>query len=78
LDIGVSSLFVAYLPKLSAGTCMELFYARNLGKPTLTICKLKNPSPWIVFYSTKIFNSLSELRFFLEKNLPKILSPGKY
>ncbi|MGP3668203.1 MAG: glycerophosphodiester phosphodiesterase family protein [Candidatus Bathyarchaeota archaeon] len=67
LDIGVSSLFVAYLPTLSAGTCMELFYARNLGKPTLTVCKLKNPSPWIVFHSTKIFSNLSGLQIFLEK-----------
>jgi len=77
LDIGVSNLFVAYLPRLSAGTCMELFYARNLGKPTLLICKLKNPSPWITSYSTRIFSSLNGLKIFLEKNLPKVLGPKK-
>ena len=50
-DIDRCNTLVAYLPKLSAGTCMELFYAKLKGKRTVTICRLKNPSPWIIEHS---------------------------
>jgi glycerophosphoryl diester phosphodiesterase len=67
-DIDKCDFLVAYIPKVSAGTCMELFYAKNKGKPTYVICKLKNPSPWIVAHSTKIFRTSKVLKRFLEKN----------
>lgn len=66
-DIDRCDFLVAYMPKISAGTCMELFYAKSKGKPTYVVCKLKNPSPWIVTYSTKIFRTFKELKKFLEK-----------
>ncbi|MEM2104071.1 MAG: hypothetical protein QW717_04190 [Candidatus Bathyarchaeia archaeon] len=43
-DIERCDILIAYLPRLSAGTCMELFYAKMNGKKTLCICKLKNLS----------------------------------
>ncbi|RLI04269.1 hypothetical protein DRO26_04925, partial [Candidatus Bathyarchaeota archaeon] len=51
-DIDRCDFLVAYVPKPSVGTSMELFYAKNKNKPTYVICKMKNPSPWIVAHST--------------------------
>lgn len=66
-DIDQCDFLVAYLPKLSAGACMELFYAKTKGKPTYVICGIKNPSPWIIAHSTKIFRDFDELKNFLVK-----------
>ncbi len=60
-DIDRCDLLVAYLPRLSAGTCMELFYAKMKGKKTITVCKLKEPSPWIVAHSDVLLKSIREL-----------------
>lgn len=57
---------VAYLPRLSAGACMELFYAKLKGKKTVVICKLKNPSPWITFHTDVIVRGFKEFREVLE------------
>jgi len=38
-------VLIAYLPRLSAGTCMELFYAKLKGKKTVTVCLIEEPSP---------------------------------
>ena len=66
-DIARCDFLVAYMPKVSAGTCMELFYARSRGKPTFIVCKLKNPSPWIIAHSTRVFKTFKELKSFLER-----------
>ncbi|MEM3640945.1 MAG: nucleoside 2-deoxyribosyltransferase, partial [Candidatus Bathyarchaeia archaeon] len=50
-DIERCDILIAYIPKLSAGTCMELFYAKMKGKKTICICKIRNPSPWITTHS---------------------------
>ncbi|MEM0058260.1 MAG: nucleoside 2-deoxyribosyltransferase [Candidatus Bathyarchaeia archaeon] len=47
-DIEKCDVLIAYMPRLSAGTCMELFYAKLKGKRTICICQLENPSPWII------------------------------
>ncbi len=60
-DIEKCDLLIAYLPKLSAGTCMELFYAKLKSKKTICICLIENPSPWIIFHSDFILKSLEEL-----------------
>jgi len=65
-DIDKSDLLIAYLPKLSAGTCMELFYAKMKGKKTITICKIKNPSPWIVAHSDFVVKDMRELEELLK------------
>lgn len=67
-DIENCDLLVAYLPRLSAGTCMELFYAKMKGKKTITICELDDPSPWIVAHSDVMLRSIEELEEFLKKS----------
>lgn len=65
-DIARSDFFVAYLPKISAGTCMELFHAYEKGKPIFIISKL-NLSPWIVAHATGIFANFDEFDMYLRK-----------
>jgi len=65
-DIDRSDVLIAYLPRLSAGTCMELFYAKMKGKKTVTICKIKNPSPWIIAHSDVVVKDMKELERLLK------------
>jgi nucleoside 2-deoxyribosyltransferase len=60
-DIAKCDVLIAYLPKLSAGTCMELFYAKQKGKRVITISEMKDLSPWIVVHSDRILRSIEEL-----------------
>jgi len=60
-DIERCDILVAYMPRLSAGTCMELFYAKLKGKKTITICKIKDPSPWIIAHSDIIISDIRDL-----------------
>jgi len=60
-DIERCDILVAYMPRLSAGTCMELFYAKLKGKKTITICKIKDPSPWIIAHSDVIIRDIRDL-----------------
>lgn len=66
-DIERCDVLIAYLPKLSAGTCMELFYAKLKGKKTVTICGLRNPSPWIVRHSDIIVRNIKEFEVLLKE-----------
>jgi nucleoside 2-deoxyribosyltransferase len=66
-DIEKCDALIAYLPRLSAGTCMELFYAKIKGKKTVTICKIEDPSPWIIAHSDKIVRNLKELEELLKE-----------
>lgn len=66
-DIKRCDILVAYLPKLSAGTCMELFYAKLSGKRTICICMINNPSPWIVVHSDVIVGAIWELEQVLKE-----------
>jgi len=68
-DIEKCDILIAYLPILSAGTCMELFYARLRKKKTICICQFENPSPWIIAHSDVILTGIEEL----EKALKEIL-----
>jgi nucleoside 2-deoxyribosyltransferase len=68
-DIRNCDVLVAYLPKLSAGTCMELFYAKQVGKKTVCICMIDNPSPWIVVHSDVILSRIWELEDTLKHSL---------
>jgi len=67
-DIERCDILVAYLPRLSTGTCMELFYAKLKGKKTVTICEIENPSPWITAHSDVILRRIEELDEYLKKN----------
>lgn len=68
-DIERCDVLVAYLPKLSAGTCVELFYAKLKGKRTITICRIENPSPWIVAHSDVLLGKIEELEDSLMKEV---------
>jgi nucleoside 2-deoxyribosyltransferase len=73
-DIRKCEVLIAFLPTLSAGTCMELFYAKLKGKITITVCEIENPSPWIVAHSDVILNRIEDL----ENALKGDLTPKKF
>jgi len=54
-------VMVVYLPRLSAGACMELFYAKRKGKKVIVISEIPCVSPWVVLHSDIVLNSLDEL-----------------
>jgi nucleoside 2-deoxyribosyltransferase len=60
-DIEKCDVLIAFLPKLSAGTCMELFYAKFRGKKTISVCQIENPSPWIIAHSDIVLEEIGEL-----------------
>lgn len=68
-DIEGCDALIAYLPKLSAGTCMEIFYAKIKGKKTIVICRLKNPSPWIIEHADILIKNLRDLKEVLKKGI---------
>jgi len=68
-DIEKCDVLVAYFPRLSAGTCMELFYAKLKDKKTICICQIKSPSPWIIVHSDVILKKVEELEDTLRKRV---------
>jgi len=66
-DIEKCDVVVAYLPQLSAGTCMELFYAKRKGKKVVVVSEMECLSPWIVVHSDAIVKRFEELEDALAK-----------
>lgn len=60
-DIERCDVLIAYLPKLSAGACMELFYAKRKGKKVIVVSGMNCLSPWIVVHADWILRRFSEL-----------------
>jgi len=60
-DADKCDVMVVYLPILSAGACMEMFYAKRKGKHIIVVSEIKCLSPWIVFHSDIIIKSFNEL-----------------
>jgi len=60
-DADRCDIMVVYLPILSAGACMEMFYAKRKGKKIIVVSQIKYLSPWIVYHSDKIIKSFSQL-----------------
>jgi nucleoside 2-deoxyribosyltransferase len=60
-------IMIVYLPKLSAGACMELFYAKRKGKKVVVVSEMECLSPWIVIHSDAIVKNLSKLEDALKK-----------
>jgi hypothetical protein len=58
---------VVYLPQLSAGACMELFYAKRKSKKIIVVSDLPCLSPWIVVHSDKIIKNFEELEQVLKE-----------
>ena len=53
-----------------AGTAMEIFYANQLGKYVVAFSDLpiEKRSPWMIFYCTRICNSLDEAINYINKH----------
>lgn len=66
-DVERCDVLIAYLPRLSAGTCMELFYAKLKGKKVVSVIEFEDPSPWITLHSDVLLKSLEELRSYVER-----------
>lgn len=60
-------IMIVYLPKLSAGACMELFYAKRKGKKVIVVSEMECLSPWIVVHSDIILKSFNQLEDALKK-----------
>jgi hypothetical protein len=61
---------VVYLPILSAGACMELFYAKRKGKKIIIVSEIECLSPWIIAHSDMVLKDFSQLEDALQKVLP--------
>jgi nucleoside 2-deoxyribosyltransferase len=68
-DIDRSSMVIAYLPRLSAGTCMEIFYAKQKGKHVVVVSDIDCLSPWITVHADKIVKNFKELEEELKKHV---------
>lgn len=66
-DADRCDVMVVYLPKLSAGACMELFYAKRKGKKIVVISDIECLSPWIIAHSDMLIKSFSQLEDALKK-----------
>jgi len=66
-DADRCDVMVVYLPILSAGACMEMFYAKRKGKHIIVVSPIKCLSPWIVFHSDLIIKDFDELEAALLK-----------
>jgi len=60
-DAEKCDVMIVYLPKLSAGACMELFYAKRKGKKVVVVSEMECLSPWIVVHSDVIVKRFEEL-----------------
>jgi hypothetical protein len=60
-DADRCDVMIVYLPRLSAGACMELFYAKRKNKKIIVISEMNCLSPWIVVHSDLIIKSFEDL-----------------
>ena len=68
-DADRCDIMVVYLPILSAGACMEMFYAKRNGKKIIVVSEMECLSPWIVFHSDMIVKGFDRLEDALKKFL---------
>ena len=66
-DADRCDLMVVYLPILSAGACMEMFYAKRQGKKIIVVSEIDCLSPWIIAHSDMVVKSLDHLEDALKK-----------
>jgi len=66
-DADRCDIMVVYLPKLSAGACMELFYAKRKGKKIVVVSEMKCLSPWIIAHSDLVIKDFNKLEEALHK-----------
>jgi Nucleoside 2-deoxyribosyltransferase like len=68
-DADKCDIMVVYLPILSAGACMELFYAKRKGKKIIVVSENDCLSPWIIAHSDIVVKSFNQLEDTLQKKL---------
>lgn len=66
-DADRCDIMIVYLPILSAGACMEMFYAKRNGKKIIVVSEIECLSPWIVAHSDMIVKAFSQLGDALKK-----------
>lgn len=66
-DADRCDIMVVYMPKLSAGACMELFYAKRKGKKVIVVSGIECLSPWIAVHSDLIVKRFEELEDALKR-----------
>jgi nucleoside 2-deoxyribosyltransferase len=66
-DANLCDIMIVYLPKLSAGACMELFYAKRKGKKVVVVSEIKCLSPWIVAHADIVVKDFSALEEALKR-----------
>lgn len=69
-DADRCDVMIVYLPRLSAGACMEMFYAKRKGKKVIVISDMDCLSPWIIVHCDAVLQSLNELEAELKKLIP--------
>jgi hypothetical protein len=61
VDIDLSTHLLVHYDKPSVGTSMEILYAWERNKPVIVVApEGTRLSPWLVYHSTKIFNSFKD------------------
>ncbi len=68
LDLQYCELMVAYMPELSAGVAMEIYYAKSKGKKVYLISPIGDLSPWLLAHVDKVFKTIRELEEFFGEN----------
>ena len=68
-DADRCDIMIVYLPILSAGACMEMFYAKRNGKKIIVVSEIDCLSPWIVAHSDMIVKTFSQLEDALKKTI---------
>jgi len=66
-DADNCDIMVVYLPQLSAGACMELFYAKRKSKKIIVVSEMECLSPWIIAHSDIILKSFNQLEDAMKK-----------
>jgi len=66
-DADRCDIMVVYLPKLSAGACMEMFYAKRKGKTVIVISDMFPLSPWIKVHCDVLIKNFDMLEEVLNK-----------
>lgn len=61
-DADRCDIMIVYLPILSAGACMEMFYAKRKGKTIIVVSEIACLSPWIIAHSDLVEKALQNLR----------------
>lgn len=63
-------LIVSYIFCPTSGTPVEMFYCHTiLKKPVYCLCTIKNPSPWIIGFATKLYKTEQGFFAFFDRML---------